>query len=74
MHPDPPEIILDYRQSHIFYHLQFISSGSSQHEVRLTFHIMTQDKKFSFLFLKCRNRRQNVHSGFEAKYNMKTFV
>lgn len=46
MYPDPQEIIPDYCQSHIFYHLQFILNGSAQREVRLTFHIMAQDEIF----------------------------
>lgn len=67
MHPDPQEIILDYCQSHIFYHLQFIFNGSAQCEVRLTFHIMAQDK---FLFLFSGIRRQTKMFTQDLKLNI----
>lgn len=67
MHPDPQEIVLDYCQSHILYHLQFVSNGSAQCEVGLTFHIMAQDK---FLFLLSGIRRQTKMFTQDLKLNI----
>lgn len=73
MYPDPQEITLDQSQSHIFYHLLFIFNGSARCEVRLTFHIMARDT-FFFLVPPYQETDVNVHSGFEAIYNMKKSV
>lgn len=70
MHPDPQEIIPDYCQSHIFYHLLFIVNGSAQCGVRLTSHIIGIGQNFLSCF-RYKETEVNVHSGFEAKYNMK---
>lgn len=67
MHPDPQEIILDYCQSHIFYHLLFIFNGSARREVRLTFHITAQDKIF---FLVSSMRRQQWMFTEDLKLNI----
>lgn len=67
MHPDPQEIIPDYCQSHIFYHLQFIFNGSAQCEVRLTFHIMERDK---IVFLVSGIRRQKRMFTQDLKLNI----
>lgn len=63
-------IILDYCQSHIFYHLVFIFNGSMRHEVRLTFHITAQDKISLSCFLFSTTRRQTRMFTQDLKLNI----
>lgn len=73
MHPDPQEIIPDYCQSHIFYHLQFIFNGSAQCESQTDIpHYGTGQISLSSSWYEETDK--DVHSGFEAKYNIKKSV